>query len=240
MKTQLLQERHGSRGVAHLRIAVLEVLYAAKQAGDCPGPAAISRRGGIFREAGYAVKQDNDMIVLGILNSLFKDRLVKRCSPKNSGWELTNKGLQECAGRDTEIEIMAVQDADKHIIDAYRCVQWGFCPSCLAVLPNPPRRDPVSVKEKSDSNAILRILCPNYRTLCGDRSLGEFLAKGFFERNSWTDYWIQGEEAKQKKNRLASLKPGFFSRIFQSIKEIRHILCCQNCRVKETTGRRPH
>ena len=86
-----LEKRHGHRGVAHLRVAVLEVLYAAKKSGECIGSAEISRRAGIFRESGYAQKAGNDSIVWGVLSSLVKDGLLDKCTQNNgnAGWELT-------------------------------------------------------------------------------------------------------------------------------------------------------
>ena len=71
-----LAQRHGHRGVAHLRVAVLEVLYEAKKNGECVGGAEIGRWAGIFREGGYAQKQGNDAIVWGVLSSLVKDALL--------------------------------------------------------------------------------------------------------------------------------------------------------------------
>lgn len=50
MSVPVLEQRFGHRGVAMLRIAVLEVLYEARKNGECIGAAEIGRRAGIFRE----------------------------------------------------------------------------------------------------------------------------------------------------------------------------------------------
>lgn len=76
MSVPVLEQRFGHRGVAMLRIAVLEVLYEARKNGECIGAAEIGRRAGIFREPGLAQKQGNDYIVWGVLNSLAKDELL--------------------------------------------------------------------------------------------------------------------------------------------------------------------
>lgn len=102
-----LEKRHGHRGVAHLRVAVMEVLYSAKKNRECIGGAEISRRAGIFREPGYATKQGNDQIVWGILNSLAKDNLITKCTQKNNrlGWKLTKAAFAQRARKSQRLPI---------------------------------------------------------------------------------------------------------------------------------------
>lgn len=114
-----LERRYGHRGVAHLRVAVMEVLYSAKKKGECIGAAEISRRGGIFRKPGYATKQGSDHIVWGILNSLVKDNLVTKCIQANgkNRWELTDDAYEK---RDAQVSEVPVWGGDKRIISLYR------------------------------------------------------------------------------------------------------------------------
>ncbi|MCY4152908.1 MAG: hypothetical protein OXE94_11840 [Aestuariivita sp.] len=109
--TYSLAQQHGHRGVAHLRVAVLEVLYAARKNGECIGAATISRRAGIFRETGYAVKMGNDFIVTGILNSLVKDGFLRNCEQSNqkNGWTLTDQAFKK---RDQEATAPPISGGD--------------------------------------------------------------------------------------------------------------------------------
>lgn len=189
MSVPPLEKRHGHRGVAHLRIAVLEVLYKAKKAGECIGGAEIGRRAGIFREPGYATAQGNDYIVWGVLNSLVKDGLLDKCMQSNNqwGWELNDSAF---AQRDKEVADTPDWGGDKRIIDAYRAKQWGFCPGCLAVLPKRPDVDHIRAKAKggSDDAKNKQLLCPNCNRRRGAKPFGQFLAERLADGNKWTDY----------------------------------------------------
>ncbi|MBC6407444.1 MAG: HNH endonuclease [Rhodobacteraceae bacterium] len=176
MKVPPLTQRHGHRGVAHLRIAVLEVLYAARKAKQCIGPAEISRRAGIFREGGYAMKGGNDFIVAGVLNSLVKDTLLDKCHQRNGrgGWRLTDQAF---ARRDKEATDLPDWGGDMRIIDAYRIKQWGFCPGCLAVLPKRPDVDHIQAKASGGSGQAenKQLLCPNCNRRRGAKPFEAFV-----------------------------------------------------------------
>ncbi|MEM7072286.1 MAG: HNH endonuclease signature motif containing protein [Pseudomonadota bacterium] len=184
-----LAERHAHRGVAHLRIAVMEILYEAKKNRECLGGAEISRRAGIFREPGYATKQGNDHIIWGILNSLVKDNLITKCDQKNKrpGWELTQKAFER---RNDEISDIPNWGGDKRIIAFYRAKQWGFCPGCLAVLPERPDVDHKQAKARGgkDSAENKQLLCPNCNRRRGAKPFEEFVAERLADGNQWTDY----------------------------------------------------
>ena len=184
-----LEKRHGHRGVAHLRVAVLKVLYAAKKAGECIGAATIGRRAGIFREPGYAVKQGNDYIVTGVLNSLVKDGLFDKCIQANgrNGGELTNQAFVQ---RDQEVAEVPDWEGDRRIIEAYRLKQWGFCPGCLAVLPERPDVDHIRARAKGgdDTAENKQLLCPNCNRRRGANPFEEFVAGRLADGNKWTDY----------------------------------------------------
>lgn len=184
-----LEKRHGHRGVAHLRVAVMEVLYSAKKSEECIGAAEIGRRAGIFREPGYATKQGNDHIVWGILNSLVKDGFITKCRQKNKqwGWELTDGTF---AKRDQEVSEIPDWGGDKRIIAAYRVKQWGFCPGCLAVLPERPDVDHIRAKSKGgqDSAENKQLLCPNCNRRRGTKPFEEFVAERLADGDEWTDY----------------------------------------------------
>lgn len=83
-------------GEFSLEEAVLDVLLEARYKGECLGPAAISKRTGIFREPGYASTSGNDYIVWGILGKLAKHRRIEKCPQneekpdKRDGWQLTD------------------------------------------------------------------------------------------------------------------------------------------------------
>jgi len=136
MTIPLVAQRFGHRGVALLRIAVLDVLYQARKANECLGCAGISRRAGIFREPGYARKRGNDDIVMVVLGSLVKSELLNKCTQKNGnpGWQLTDATFTR---RDEEITTVSDWGGDNWIISAYRTRQWGFVPpvhrSCRSV-----------------------------------------------------------------------------------------------------------
>ena len=184
-----LEKRHGRRGVAHLRVAVLEVLYAAAKAGECIGAAEIGRRADIFKEPGFAVRQGNDYIVTGVLNSLVKDRLLDKCRQPNGrgGWKLTKSAFEQ---RDAEVSEVPDWGGDKRIIAAYRLKQWGFCPGCLAVLPERPDVDHIRARARggSDSAENKQLLCPNCNRRRGAKPFNEFLKERLADGDKWTDY----------------------------------------------------
>ena len=184
-----LEKRHGHRGVAHLRVAVLEVLYAAYQKDECIGPADIGRRAGIFREPGYASKEGNDHIVWGILNSLVKDKLLTRCKQKNkkSGWQLTKETFDK---RYAEVSACPDWGGKKRIIEASLLKQWGFCPGCLAVLSKTPYVNHVKAKSVGGEDIATnkQLLCPNCTRRRGAKPFEEFVAERLKDGNEWTDY----------------------------------------------------
>jgi len=184
-----LAQRHGHRGVAHLRVAVLEVLYHARKSRECIGAAEIGRRAGIFREPGYAQAQGNDSIVWGVLNSLVKDNLLDKCQQKNgkAGWQLTDSAFSQ---RDQEVKAVPNWGGDKRIIAAFRLRQWGFCPACLAVLPERPDVDHIKAKAKGGGNEAenKQLLCPNCNRRRGAKSFNLFLEERIADGNKWTDY----------------------------------------------------
>ncbi len=193
MKIPSLQKRYGHRGVALLRIAVLEVLYLAKKNGKCMGGAEIGRRAGIFREPGWAIKQGNDLIVWGILNSLVKDGYLEKCTQQEGkqkgkpGWALTEQMFSQ---RDREVNEIPSWGGDKRIIEIYRIKQWGFCPGCLSVLPNRPDIDHILPKSKGgdDTPENKQLLCPNCNRRRGNKSYNDFLADKMKDGTKFTDY----------------------------------------------------
>lgn len=189
MEIPSLEKRHGRKGVAHLRVAVLEVLYNAKKNGECLGAAEIGRRADIFREPGYATKQGNDHIVWGILNSLVKDNLLEKCVQKNDrpGWELTETAFRQ---RDEKVSAVPDWGGDKRIIEAYRLKQWGFCLGCLAVLPKRPDVDHIRARAKggADSAENKQLLCQNCNRRRGAKPFMEFLKERLADGDEWTDY----------------------------------------------------
>ena len=84
-------KQHARIGMFHLEEAVLDILLEAKHEGDCIGPAAISRRAGVFRSPGPTMNM-NDAIVHGCLNKLESEGRVQRCTQptQRGGWELTD------------------------------------------------------------------------------------------------------------------------------------------------------
>ena len=192
MSVHNLAQRYSHRGVALLRVAVLEVLYEAKKGGECLGAAEISRRAGIFREAGYAQAAGNDSIVWGVLSSLVKDSMLDKCSQasgsdKLDGWELTDTTFRQ---RDQQVSAQPDWGGNKRIIEAYRLKQWGFCPACLAVLPKRPDVDHITAKAKggSDDATNKQLLCPNCNRRRGDKAFEEFVAERLADGDEWTDY----------------------------------------------------
>lgn len=167
----------------------MEVLYSAKKSGECIGAAELGRRAGIFREPGYATKQGNDHIVWGILNSLVKDGFVTKCTQKNGrpGWELTDDAF---VARDKEVSEIPDWGGDRRIIAAYRLKQWGFCPGCLAVLPERPDVDHIRSKAKGgkDSAENKQLLCPNCNRRRGAKPFEKFVAERLADGGKWTDY----------------------------------------------------
>lgn len=87
-------------GEFYLEEAVLDILLDARHEDECLGAAAIGKRAGIFREAGYAKNSGNDDIVWGILGKLVKEGRIQKCAqdPANSarrdGWEMTESEYQ--------------------------------------------------------------------------------------------------------------------------------------------------
>lgn len=87
-------------GEFSLEEAVLDVLLEARSKGECLGPAAISKRAGIFRETGHAMSAGNDAIVWGILGKLAKYGRIEKCPQKEAkpdkrdGWQLTDTEFQ--------------------------------------------------------------------------------------------------------------------------------------------------
>ena len=79
-------------GEFYLEEAVLDVLLEAKYENECIGPAELSKRTGIFAEAGHSMKSGNDAIVWGVLGKLAKFKRVRKCTQSNGlgGWELTD------------------------------------------------------------------------------------------------------------------------------------------------------
>lgn len=77
-------------GEFYLEEAILDVLLEARHEHQCLGPAAISKRAGIFRERGKESIM-NDAIVIGMLVKLYEHGKVHRCKQESGqgGWELT-------------------------------------------------------------------------------------------------------------------------------------------------------
>ncbi len=193
MSVPPLAKRHGHRGVAHLRVAVLEVLYEAAKKQECIGAAEIGGRAGIFREPRYARKQGNDDIVWGVLSSLVKDGLLDKCVQTNNrnGWKLTGRAFDQ---RHAEVGDIPDWGGDKRIIDAYRLRQWGFCPGCLAVLPERPDVDHIRAKAVggSDEAENKQLLCPNCNRRRGAKPFLQFVEERLSDGNEWTDYVPDG------------------------------------------------
>ena len=78
-------------GEFHLQEAVLDVLCEAHPEGFGVGAAEISRRTGIYRDAG--VVNMNDAIVTGLLNQLYEQGRVQQAEQENrrGGWRLTER-----------------------------------------------------------------------------------------------------------------------------------------------------
>lgn len=80
-------------GEFFLAEAMLDVLLAARQNGDCLGPSEISRRAGIFRrDSSGDLNMMNNAIVGGMLVKLHSEGRVRRCGQPGGkgGWELTD------------------------------------------------------------------------------------------------------------------------------------------------------
>lgn len=82
-------------GEFHLEEAILDVLLEARHESECIGAAELSRRAGIFREAGKFVNM-NDAIVHGLINKLSIAGRVERCTQSNKlgGWRLSDKEFE--------------------------------------------------------------------------------------------------------------------------------------------------
>ena len=78
-------------GEFHLQESVLDVLCEAHPEGFGVGAAEISRRTGIYRDAG--VVNMNDAIVTGLLNQLHEQGKVQQAEQENrrGGWRLTER-----------------------------------------------------------------------------------------------------------------------------------------------------
>jgi len=193
MSVPILAKRHGHRGIAHLRVAVLEVLYHAHIAEECLGAAEISRRSGIFRESGIAVKAGNDWIVGGVLSSLAKDNLITKCTQPNrrGGWKLTQKTFDR---RHEQVTDVPDWGGDKRIIAAYKVKQWGFCVGCLAVLPERPDVDHIRARATggADTAENKQLLCPNCNRRRGKKPFEIFLAERLADGSRETDYIPDG------------------------------------------------
>ena len=194
MQIPSIGERHAHRGVAHLRVAVLEVLYEAAMNSECLGAAEISRRAGIFREAGYATKQGNDTICWGVLNSLVKDYLITKCVQRIArtgreiyGWRLTDETFER---RNREVTDVPDWGGDRRIIQAYRTKQWGFCPGCLAVLPERPDVDHIRARSQGGSDEAVnkQLLCLNCNRRRGAKPFEVFVDERLADGNEMTDY----------------------------------------------------
>lgn len=93
-------------GLFYLEEAILDILLDAMVMADengegngCLGAAAISRKAGIFRDAGGGggnVANLNDAIATGVLIKLQKEGKVERCEQPNNrgGWRLTSDELE--------------------------------------------------------------------------------------------------------------------------------------------------
>lgn len=186
MTVPSLIKRHGRRGTAHLRIAVLEVLY---QADECIGAGEISVRADIFREAGFAYAQGNDHLVHGVIQLLVRDGMIEKCTQPNrrGGWKLTDEARAE---RDEVMLNIPDWGGDKRLIASLRARQWGFCPGCLAVLPKPPHVDHVKAKAVggSDTPENKQLLCQNCNTRKNKKSWEQFLAERWADGDENTDY----------------------------------------------------
>ena len=79
---------------------------------------------------------------------------------------------------------------DKRIIDAYRLKQRGFCPGCLAVLPERPAADHIRAKTRSGSDEAenKQLPCPNCNRRRDAKPFAQFLAERLTDGNEWTDY----------------------------------------------------
>ena len=77
MKNKSNAQILGEQGVDILRKSVLEVLYNSTKKNELITPKTISERTGIFRESKIIMKSGNDLIVWGILSSLYKDKLIE-------------------------------------------------------------------------------------------------------------------------------------------------------------------
>ena len=93
---------HARIGMFHLEEAVLDVLSDARSGEPCLGPAEISRRARIFRKSQFDDRM-HDAITAGILNKLFDDDRVRRCTQESGrqGWMITDREyrLRQSIGR---------------------------------------------------------------------------------------------------------------------------------------------
>ena len=189
-----LAKRFAARGFALLRVAVLEVLYEAKNAGECIGGAEIGKRAGIFRESGWATKAGNDWSVWGVLNSLAKEELITKCPQKQNkpkkldGWEITEELFKM---RSQKLKDVA-WGGDNKLIKSYREKQWGFCLACLSSLPERPDVDHVVARAVGgdDTNKNKQLLCPRCNRSRGKKDFEEFVDSLEADALDWVNYFV--------------------------------------------------
>ncbi len=90
------------QGEFNLEKVVLDVLLEAKDKENCLGPAAISKRSGIFQGSVKVKSMMHDAIVTGILIKLFDKGKVERCTQPNGRgcWKLTDAEFQRIRKED--------------------------------------------------------------------------------------------------------------------------------------------
>ncbi len=71
-------------------------------------------------------------------------------------------------------------------------VSWGFCPGCLAVLPERPDVDHIGAKARggSDDAGNKQLLRPNCNRRRGAKPFTQFVAERLADGNEWTDYGL--------------------------------------------------
>ncbi len=86
-------KKHARIGMFHLEEAVLDVLLAAKNKGECIGVAEISKRSGIYRSLENENSALNDSIVRGLLIKLICEDRIEECKKPNNqrGWQITER-----------------------------------------------------------------------------------------------------------------------------------------------------
>lgn len=86
-------KKHARIGMFHLEEAVLDVLFAAKNKGECIGVAEISKRSGIYRSLENENSALNDSIVRGLLIKLSSEDRIEACKQANNqrGWQISER-----------------------------------------------------------------------------------------------------------------------------------------------------